>query len=165
MFFCLRFGWKCRFSRERTADKRLCRRSNPSQKDKLSYISLKHQINEAIKQGYADSEIMNSMIRATHSSFRLKSILEMKQLYMPTLLNYFVTSLWRKQYPRLMCKRNSNCCSWLCTWVYWVAREVTALKDIRRSRVWCTFCQKIVSTYFRKEFWKCQCSSGGEICV
>ena len=70
---------------------------DPSQKDKLSYISVKHQINEARKQGYAHSEIINSIIRGMHSSLRLKSILEMKQ---NLDMSRFATSLRRKKYPR-----------------------------------------------------------------
>ena len=49
-----------------------------SQKDKLSYISVKHRIHEVKKQGYADTEIINCIIRAMYSSLRLKIILEMK---------------------------------------------------------------------------------------
>ena len=44
---------------------------DPSQKDKLSYISVKHQINEVRKQRYADSEIINSSIRAMQHSLIL----------------------------------------------------------------------------------------------
>ena len=62
---------------------------DPNQKDKLSLVSLKHQINNAKQSGYSEQEIVSGVIRAMHSSLRLKSILEMKKdLTLPTLLKY-----------------------------------------------------------------------------
>ena len=62
---------------------------DPNQKDKLSLVSLKHQINTAKQSGYSEQEIVSGVIRSMHSSLRLKSILEMKKdLTLPTLLKY-----------------------------------------------------------------------------
>ena len=46
------------------------------QKDKLTYVSLIHQINEAQKAGYDESEIVNSVIGAMSPSLTLRNVLE-----------------------------------------------------------------------------------------
>ena len=46
------------------------------QKDKLTYVSLIHQINEAQEAGYDESEIINSVIRAMSPSLTLRNVLE-----------------------------------------------------------------------------------------
>ena len=46
------------------------------QKDKLTYVSLIHQINEAQEAGYDESEIVNSVIRAMSPSLTLRNVLE-----------------------------------------------------------------------------------------
>ena len=46
------------------------------QKDKLTYVSLIHHINEAQEAGYAESEIVNSVIRAMSPSLTLINVLE-----------------------------------------------------------------------------------------
>ena len=46
------------------------------QKDKLTYVSLMHQINEARAAGYDESEIVNSVIRAMIPSLTLRNVLE-----------------------------------------------------------------------------------------
>ena len=61
--------------------------SEANQKDKLTYVSLMHQIEEAQEAGYEQSEIVNSIIRATIPSLTLKNVLES----MPNLsLNQFL---------------------------------------------------------------------------
>ena len=49
-----------------------------NQKDRISFISVKHQILEAMKQGYTKDEIKAGIIRSMHSASRLKNVLEMK---------------------------------------------------------------------------------------
>ena len=46
------------------------------QKDKLSYISLMHQISEADQQGYDDDEIVSGVIRAMTPNLTLRNVLE-----------------------------------------------------------------------------------------
>ena len=46
------------------------------QRDKLTYVSLIHQINEAQEAGYDESEIVNSVIRAMSPSLTLRNVLE-----------------------------------------------------------------------------------------
>ena len=46
------------------------------QRDKLTYVSLIHQINEAQKAGFDESEIVNSVIRAMSPSLTLRNMLE-----------------------------------------------------------------------------------------
>jgi len=51
---------------------------DPRAKDKLSYISLVHQINEADALGYTEHEIISAIIRAMIPGLPLRSILETK---------------------------------------------------------------------------------------
>ena len=46
------------------------------QRDKLTYVSLIHQIDEAQEAGYDESEIVNSVIRAMSPSLTLRNVLE-----------------------------------------------------------------------------------------
>ena len=46
------------------------------QRDKISYVSLMHQINEAKLSGYDEEDIINSAIRAMTPSLTLRNILE-----------------------------------------------------------------------------------------
>ena len=60
-----------------------------NQKDRLSFVSVKHQIYEAQRQGYSEDEIASSVISSMHSGLKLKSILEMKsKLTIATLMGY-----------------------------------------------------------------------------
>ena len=62
---------------------------NANQNDQLSFVSVKHQIYEAQREGYSEHEIVSSVIRSMHSGLRLKSILEMKSnLTLATLKGY-----------------------------------------------------------------------------
>ena len=47
-----------------------------NQKDKLTYVSLMHQIDEAQEVGYEESEIVSSVIRAMIPSLTLRNVLE-----------------------------------------------------------------------------------------
>ena len=47
-----------------------------NQKDKLTYVSLMHQIDEAQETGYEESEIVSSVIRAMIPSLTLRHVLE-----------------------------------------------------------------------------------------
>lgn len=46
------------------------------EKDKLSYVGLMRQIDSAVSKGYTESEIIDAVIRAIHSSSKLKAYLE-----------------------------------------------------------------------------------------
>ena len=46
------------------------------QRDKLTYVSLIHQINEVQEACYDDSEIVNSVIKAMSLSLTLRNVLE-----------------------------------------------------------------------------------------
>ena len=46
------------------------------QRNKLSYVSLMHQISEAESQGYDEQEIVNSVIRSMVLSLTLRNVLE-----------------------------------------------------------------------------------------
>ena len=62
---------------------------NANQNDQLSFVSVKHQIYEAQREGYIEHEIVSSVIRSMHSGLRLKSILKMKSnLTLATLKGY-----------------------------------------------------------------------------
>ena len=47
-----------------------------NQKDKLAYVSLMHQIDEAQEKGYEESEFLSSVIRTISRSLNLRNILE-----------------------------------------------------------------------------------------
>ena len=47
-----------------------------NQKDKLTYVSLMHQIDEGQEAGYEESEIVRSVIRAMIPSLTLRNVLE-----------------------------------------------------------------------------------------
>ena len=47
-----------------------------NQKDKLTYVSLMHQTDEAQEAGYEESEIVSSVIRAMIPSLTLRNVLE-----------------------------------------------------------------------------------------
>lgn len=75
---------------------------NANQKDRLSFTSVKHQILEARKQGYLEEEIVAGVIRAMHSSLRLKSVLEMKSdLDLLTLMGHLTRHFNEKSTPDL----------------------------------------------------------------
>ena len=59
------------------------------QPDKLSYISLMHQINEGKQQGYDDNDIVNGVIRAMMPNLTLRNVLEtMSNLNLDRLLSF-----------------------------------------------------------------------------
>ena len=75
------------------------------QKEKLTYVSLMHQINEAKAAGYDQNEIVNGVIRAMVPSVTLRSVLETTtDLNLDRLLNFLeahfeeksTTELWSK---------------------------------------------------------------------
>ena len=47
-----------------------------NQKDKLTYVSLMHQIDEAQEAGCEESEVVRSIIRAMIPSLTLRNVLE-----------------------------------------------------------------------------------------
>ena len=47
-----------------------------NQKDKLTYVSLMHQIDEAQEAGYEESETVNSVIRGMIPNLTLRNVLE-----------------------------------------------------------------------------------------
>ena len=58
----------------------------PGQKDKLSFSSLAHQIEQGINKGYTEVEIVDSVVRAIAPGLQLRSYLEGKaDLTLPTL--------------------------------------------------------------------------------
>ena len=59
------------------------------QRDKISYVSLMHQINEAKLSGYDEEDIINSAIRAMTPSLTLRNILEITpHLSLKKLMRY-----------------------------------------------------------------------------
>ena len=75
------------------------------QKEKLTYVSLMHQINEAKAAGYDQNEIVNGVIRAMVPSVTLRSVLETTtDLNLDRLLGFLeahfeeksTTELWSK---------------------------------------------------------------------
>ena len=75
------------------------------QKEKLTYVSLMHQINEAKAAGYDQAEIVNGVIRAMVPSLTLRNVLETTtDLNLDRLLSFLeahfekknTTDLWRK---------------------------------------------------------------------
>ncbi len=58
----------------------------PGQKDKLSFSSLAHQIEQGINKGYPEAEIVDAVVRAISPGLQLRSYLEGKaDLTLPTL--------------------------------------------------------------------------------
>lgn len=58
----------------------------PGQKDKLTFSSLAHQIENGLSRGYAEIDIVDAVIRAISPGLQLRSYLEGKvQLTLPTL--------------------------------------------------------------------------------
>ena len=69
----------------------------PTKKDRLSFLSVKHQIYEAQRQAHTEDQIFSSVIRSMHSGLRLKSILQMKSnLALATLMGYLQHSYEEK---------------------------------------------------------------------
>ena len=75
------------------------------QKEKLTYVSLMHQINEAKAAGYEEDEIVNGVIRAMVPSLTLRNVLETTaDLNLERLLSFLeahfdeksTTDLWSK---------------------------------------------------------------------
>lgn len=63
--------------------------ANANHKDRLRFVSVKHQIHESQRQGYTEDETASSVIRSMYSSLRPKSILVMKSnLALATLIGY-----------------------------------------------------------------------------
>ena len=59
------------------------------EKEKISYVSLMHQINEAKSSGYDEEDIINSVIRAMTPSLTLRNVLETTPyLSLKTLMQY-----------------------------------------------------------------------------
>ena len=60
-----------------------------NQKDKLAYVSLMHQIDEAQEEGYEESEFLSSVIRTISRILNLRNVLESTQsLSINQLLHY-----------------------------------------------------------------------------
>lgn len=58
----------------------------PDQRDKLTYSSLAHQIENGLKRGYPEAEIVDAVIRAISPGLQLRSYLEGKpDLTLPIL--------------------------------------------------------------------------------
>ena len=77
----------------------------PGQKEKLTYMSLMHQINKANAEGYNQDEILNGVIRAMVPSLTLRNILDATtDLNLDRLLSFLeahfeeksTTDLWNK---------------------------------------------------------------------
>ena len=49
---------------------------NPGQKDRLSFVSLTHQINEGKSAGYSEKEIVAGVLKAMAPNLRLRNVLE-----------------------------------------------------------------------------------------
>ncbi|KAJ8043417.1 hypothetical protein HOLleu_10493 [Holothuria leucospilota] len=49
---------------------------NPGQKDKLSFVSLIHQIEGAIKKGYSEREVVAAVVKAVTPGLQLRNYLE-----------------------------------------------------------------------------------------
>ena len=63
--------------------------ANANHKDRLRFVSVKHQIHEAQRQGFTEDETASSVIRSMYSGLRHKSILVMKSnLALATLIGY-----------------------------------------------------------------------------
>lgn len=61
----------------------------PSQKEKLSFISLMHQIQQGKAMGYEDAEIISGVVRAMSPSLTLRNVLEtMPDLSLPRLYQF-----------------------------------------------------------------------------
>ena len=59
------------------------------QKDKISHVSLMHQINKAKSSGYDQEDIINSVIRAMTPNLTLRNVLETKlHLSLKKLMQY-----------------------------------------------------------------------------
>ena len=59
------------------------------QKDKISHVSLMHQINKSKSSGYDQEDIINSVIRAMTPSLTLRNVLETKlHLSLKKLMHY-----------------------------------------------------------------------------
>ena len=67
------------------------------QRDKLTYVSLIHQINEAQEAGHSESEIVNSVIRAMSASLTFRNVLEStSNLFLQHLLQFLESHLEEK---------------------------------------------------------------------
>ena len=78
------------------------------QRDKLTYVSLIHQINEAQEVGYDESEIVNSVIRAMSPRLTLLNVLETTpNLSLQRLLQFLEFHFEEKSATDLKGKLNS----------------------------------------------------------
>ena len=78
------------------------------QKDKLTYVSLIHQMSEAKACGYDDNEIVSSVIRAMVPSLTLRTVLETtKDVSLQRLHDYLKAHYDEKNAPELCSKLTS----------------------------------------------------------
>ena len=88
-----------------------------NQKDKLTYVSLMHQIDEAQEAGYEESEIVSSVIRAMIPSLTLRNVLKAHQTYQSTNtsihqlvnVNQYVDSTHNQHVNASVSKRQPTC--------------------------------------------------------
>ena len=76
-----------------------------SQKDKLSYISLMHQINEAKASGYDDDEIVSSVIKAMVPSLTLRNVLETTKDLTLKRLHQFLEAHYEEKNATELCSK------------------------------------------------------------
>ena len=80
----------------------------PSQKDKLSYVSLMHQIEEAKSSGYDDDEIVSAVIKAMTPNLTLRNVLEsLKDLTIQRLYQFLEAHYDEKNASELCSKLSS----------------------------------------------------------
>ena len=78
------------------------------QKDKLGWVSLKHQIKEAQLSGYSDKEIINGVINAMTPNLRLRNVLETSKELSLSRLTHFLEAHYGKQSAPDLCSRLTN---------------------------------------------------------
>ena len=74
----------------------------PGQVDKLTFVSLTHQIDSGIKRGYKETEIVDAVIRAISLHSSLRSYVEtLKDLSLPKLRKILRVHYREKSAPEL----------------------------------------------------------------
>ena len=80
----------------------------PKAKDKLSYVSLMHQINEAQGNGYKDSEIISAVVRSMTPGLSLRCVLETKSDLDLKTLHQFLEAHYSEKSATELCNQLSS---------------------------------------------------------